>query len=448
MYAKIKTTDEGADMPTFSDQLPASPTAFICDVLKGAKTPEQADSLFLGATATLSACLPNVYGIYDGLEVYSNLFLFVTANAAGGKGHMDLCKKLVDPIQKEMEAQFEDEFEDYEEQMNQYRMGITDEEPDEPIPSSLYIPANSSATAFCQALANNGGAGLVFETEGDTLSTVLATGFGQFSDVLRKAFHHETISYKRRKGNEFVRIETPRISLLLAGTPNQLHRLLPSSENGLFSRFMLYKMNSRLIWHNVFLDSDKVLVSGFESLGESFMKLYERLKFRHSRIQVVLAPEQIDEFNAFFTTAQNDLAGRFGEAIVSSVRRMGLILFRICMVLTVLRAYEEDRLADQLVCTDDDFKIGFCIAKVLLRHTTSIYMSTKNDAIDFKCYDDPIGQRDRLYPLLPDEFNTKDAMSIANYNGIPAKSCERYLGQWVKSGQIVRTGRGQYSKLD
>jgi hypothetical protein len=164
-----------------------------------------------------------------------------------------------------MEKKFEDEYEEYEELMLQYRLGQIEEKPDEPIPSYLYIPANSSATAFCQALANNCGTGLVFETEGDTLSTVLASGFGQFSDVLRKAFHHETVSYKRRTGNEYVKIEGPKLSIVLAGTSNQLHRLLPSSENGLFSRFMFYKMNSQLVWHNVFQDSDQRLVSDFEA---------------------------------------------------------------------------------------------------------------------------------------------------------------------------------------
>lgn len=448
MTENFKKLDEGVDMPTFSDNLQAIPSPFICEVLKGAKTPEQTDSLFLGAVTTMSACLPNVYGIYDGLEVYPNLYLFTTADAACGKGHMNLCRKLVDPIQKEMEKKFEDEYGEYEELLYQYRLGIIDEKPEEPIPCYLYIPANSSATAFCQALANNCGTGVIFETEGDTLSTVLASGFGQFSDVLRKAFHHEPVSYKRRTGNEYVKIENPRLSIVLAGTPNQLHRLLPSSENGLFSRFMFYKMNSRLIWHDVFLDSDKSLVSKFESLGERFLKLYEWLKVHNGRIQVVLAPGQIDEFNAFFTTAQNDLAGRFGNGIVSSVRRMGLILFRICMVLTVLRAYENDQLADQLVCSDADFKIGFDTVKVLLRHTASIYMSTKNDVTNFKCYDDPIGQRDKLYQLLPDVFNTQQAIFIAHGNGIPGKSCERYLTQWVRGGQIVRIGRGQYSKLD
>ncbi len=438
--------DEGMEMPTFSDDLPAAPTAFISEVLKVAKTPEQADSLFLGAVATTSACFPNVYGVYDGLEVNANLFLMVTATAACGKGYLNLCRKLVEPIQRTLEKQFEDEYEEYEELMLQHHLGQIEEKPEEPIPSSLYIPANSSATAFCKALANNYGTGLVFETEGDTLSTVLASGFGQFSDVLRKAFHHETISYKRRTGNEYVKIENPRLSMVLAGTPNQLHRLFPSSENGLFSRFMFYKMNSQLVWHNVFQDSDQRLVSDFEALGERFLKLYERLKVHNGRIQVVLAPGQIDEFNAFFTTAQNDLAGRFGEGIVSSVRRMGLILFRICMVLTVLRAYENNRLADQLVCSDEDFKIAFCATKTLLRHTASIYMSTKNDATSFRCYDDPIGQRDKLYQLLPDEFNTQQAIYIAHSNGIPGKSCERYLTQWVRSGQIVRIGRGQYSK--
>ena len=68
----------------------------------------------------------------------------------------------------------------------------------------LFIPANNSATGVFQLLSENDGSGLIFETEGDTLSHSFKSDYGNFSDGLRKASHHEPISFFRRKDNEYV----------------------------------------------------------------------------------------------------------------------------------------------------------------------------------------------------------------------------------------------------
>ena len=81
------------------------------------------------------------------------------------------------------------------------------------------MPANSSATAMCQTLFENDGVGLMFETEGYTLASTFKSEHGNYSDALRKAFHHESISYNRRKDREFVELKTPRLSAVLSGTP-------------------------------------------------------------------------------------------------------------------------------------------------------------------------------------------------------------------------------------
>jgi len=125
------------------------------------------------------------------------------------------------------------------------------DEPQEPPMLALLMPANSSATAFFQILNDNNGAGLMFETEGDTLAQTFKSEHGNFSDGFRKAFHHETISYLRRKDREFVELENPRLSALLSGTPKQFSALIPNAENGLFSRFIFYFMNIKRISRKV-----------------------------------------------------------------------------------------------------------------------------------------------------------------------------------------------------
>ena len=105
---------------------------------------------------------------------------------------------------------------------------------------TLIIPANSSASSLISILHDNDGIGLLFETEGDTLSQTLKSEHGNYSDLLRKAFHHETISMSRRKDREYLEIDNPRVSVVLAGTPEQVRHLIPDAENGLLSRFIFY----------------------------------------------------------------------------------------------------------------------------------------------------------------------------------------------------------------
>ena len=79
---------------------------------------------------------------------------------------------------------------------------------------------------------------LIHESEADTLSKMFSQEWGDFSDVLRKAFHGERLSLSRDSDDEFMEIESPKLSVVLSGTRNQITPLLKSRENGLFSRFI------------------------------------------------------------------------------------------------------------------------------------------------------------------------------------------------------------------
>ncbi|MBP6356234.1 MAG: DUF3987 domain-containing protein, partial [Paludibacter sp.] len=197
-------------------------------------SPEDKDILLLGSLVSMSSCLPNIYGVYAEREVFANLFLFVTAQASAGKGRLTLCRKLVEPIHKALREQNRAEFEIYQRELTEYAAAKGDkvnmEKPQEPTLKMLVIPANNSATGLFQILNDNKGKGLIFETEGDTLAQTFKSEHGNYSDGFRKAFHHETITYNRRKDREFVEIDMPRLSALLSGTPKQVSALIPNAE--------------------------------------------------------------------------------------------------------------------------------------------------------------------------------------------------------------------------
>ena len=138
---------------------------------------------------------------------------------------------------------------------------------------------------------------------GNTKLCEIKSEHGNYSDGFRKAFHHETISYLRRKDREFVELENPRLSALLSGTPKQVSALIPNAENGLFSRFIFYFMNIKPVWKDVFANSgDQTLDLYFKDLGEYFLCFHNQLK-QQQEMRFCLTASQQQVFNAYFAQA-------------------------------------------------------------------------------------------------------------------------------------------------
>lgn len=199
---------------------------------------------------------------------------------------------------------------------------------------------NNSSTGAYQLLGHSDGRGLIFETEVETLAQAFKSDYGNYSDVFRKAYHHETIFYYRRTDREYVDIENPCLSAVLSGTPQQVAALIPSAENGLFSRFMFYSMNVRQVWKNVFESAaDNGLEVYFDDLGNEFYALYGNL-MRNPDIKFTLTEEQKMKFNELFAEIQTMYISLKGLDHMGSVRRPGFIAFRLAMILSALRILE------------------------------------------------------------------------------------------------------------
>lgn len=434
-------------MPSFYNDVKDYLPDFLKKIAGNAISDEDADLLILGTLTAVSACLPNIFGIYAGREVFPNLFLFVTAQASAGKGRLSLCRRIVEPIHRQLREQYAAEMEQYRRLQIEYAMNKKDpdaEMPQEPPLKTLFIPANSSSTAVYQVLNANKGVGLIFETEGDTLANTFKSDFGNFSDGFRKAFHHETISYNRRKDKEFVELEKPRMSALLSGTPRQILSLIPDTENGLFSRFLFYCLNIRIVWNDVFAVQEETLDSHFENYGREFYDLYRLLKIS-SPIRFALTAPQQAEFHSFFEQIQGEYSSVFGLDFVASVRRLGLITFRIAMIISSLRILENGHFPNIMLCDDNDFQTAKIMVRTLLKHTAKVYQTLP--AIDDETLKNSKNQaKNNYYQSLPPDFDKQTALNIASSLNIPKTTAERYLKQWCLSAQLNHVKHGMYSK--
>ena len=410
-------------------------------------SPEDKDILLLGSLVSMSSCLPNIYGVYAEREVFANLFLFVTAQASAGKGRLTLCRKLVEPIHKALREQNKAEFEIYQRELSEYAAAKGDkvnmEKPQEPTLKMLVIPANNSATGLFQILNDNKGKGLIFETEGDTLALTFKSEHGNYSDGFRKAFHHETITYNRRKDREFVEIDMPRLSALLSGTPRQVSTLIPNAENGLFSRFIFYFMNIRYEWKDVFAgESGQTLDHYFDHLGAQFHELHKCLESQGKPMRFCLTVTQQQLFNSYFEQTQIQYIELCGEDYIGTIRRLGLITFRIAMILTALRIMDNGELRSPLVCSDTDFNIAMEIVKVLVQHAAHVFQQLPTDTA---AKVQP-NQKQQFLNMLPAEFDRQTYLSVADKLKIPAKTAEKQIARFAKTGLINHFAQNQYRK--
>ena len=432
--------------------LPSIPTkvynnipTFLQQIVEPSSSNEERDILLLGALTAFSACFPKLFGIYDQRKVFSNLYLFVTAPASAGKGRLNQIKNLVNPVHKQKREQAKILKQQHQVEMATYNMnkGKNEnlEKPSKPPESMLFIPANNSVTGVYQLISDNEGRGLIFETEGDTLAQAFKSDYGNYSDGFRKAFHHETISYYRRTDREYVDIERPCLSTVLSGTPKQIQTLVPNAENGLFSRFMFYYMNIKPTWKNVFqTDTNIGLDEYYDQLGKEFFQLYKTLKNNPS-IEVRLTKEQQQKFNHFFEKLQTKYLNLQPEEYIATIRRLGLIAFRIMMIFSVFRIMEDGDVNTIRQCEDEDFNNAISIIVTLVNHSSKVF----NDLPIEPKTQKRLNKKERFLNELSAKFTRQEYLNIADKFSIPHKTAEGYITSFVKANLIHRDALNCYT---
>lgn len=432
-------------LPTIPTTVYNNIPTFLQQVIQPSSSNEERDILLLGALTAFSACFPKLFGVYDQSKVFSNLYLFVTAPASAGKGRLNQIKNLVNPVHKQQREQSKILKQQHQVEMATYNMNKgkseTLEKPSKPPERMLFIPANNSVTGVYQLISDNEGRGLIFETEGDTLAQAFKSDYGNYSDGFRKAFHHETISYYRRTDREYVDIEKPCLSTVLSGTPKQIQALVPSAENGLFSRFMFYYMNIKPTWKNVFqTDTTNGLDEYYDQLGKEFFGLYKTLK-NNPDIEVRLSIEQQQKFNVFFEKLQTKYLNLQPDDYIATVRRLGLIAFRIIMLFSVFRIMEDGDVNQVRYCEDIDFENALEMISVLVKHSSKVFNDLPIEQKEVK----RANRKERFLEALPYQFSRQDYLNIADKNKIPHKTAEGYITKFVDAGLIHREAHNNYT---
>lgn len=408
------------------------------------------DVFFTGAIAILSGCLPKVTGIYHQERVHPHLFTFIIAPAASGKGVLKNAKRLADKYHqqvlaasRESQTRHEAELADYKLLLNKRRKG--DPPPEKPVTPPfriVFIPADSSHARMIEHLQNNGGQGIICETEADTMSGAKKQDWGDYSPALRSAFHHEKITLTRKTNNEYIEINDPRLAVALSGTPAQAPRLIASAEDGLFSRFLFYAFKNELVWQDPSPNNQTIVYNDhFDQLADDVLAMIGFLELSPTEVQ--LSPQQWQQLNTAFAGILADVATFTGEDAAGVVFRLGLVLFRLCMIFTAMRKAENAEITPTMYCADQDFQNALAIVQTYLQHSLLMFnnLPKKSEATQFKKGD----SKRKFFEALPQGFSRQQAVETAKLFQLSARTVDEILHN-ATGKTLYKLKAGSYQK--
>ncbi|MCQ2313108.1 MAG: DUF3987 domain-containing protein [Paludibacteraceae bacterium] len=406
------------------------------DLLSVAHTTEQKDMLLMSSLTTLSTVMNSVYFRYGttGKRYYPELMTFIMAGAASGKGIAELSKRLVEKVHED---------------------------------TPLIIAGDSTYPAFYQQLLDQDGCGLLFETEGSVITDIWKGGAMSYNTALRKAAEHETLS-KNRLNSGQTEIACPKVGMMLTGTFSQFKALVPSVENGFFSRLMTVVVREHQDFDgSVFQPSEegKEVEALVERLAMQVKRMAERLEDGTTCLQDGAKHLQVrGEIEFRLTAEQASLLGQvmekeykeyvrvLGDGFHASVVRNGINVMRIAAILTALRhcsslsSTNVSDISESLTCSEADFQTAMVIGTKLLLHAADAYNQIA--AADREAVPTIKGsyQKNTFFVSLPNSFSTGECLSIADKMGISERSTKRWLSQWAEQGQLTHT-HGVYEKI-
>lgn len=405
------------------EQLPA----ILQPVMALAQSEAEKDMLLLSLLTAAGSCMPKLYFRYGltGKKYYPNLQCFIVGSAACGKGIANLALEFVRQV-------------------------------DEAMP--LVIPGDSSYPGFYRRLQSQDGRGYIHESEGSVITDVWRSTVTSYNTALRKAAEHEPIT--RNRANDTSSIPHPQLSVLLTGTFSQYRTLVPSIENGYFSRLLTLIVNDQQPFSSKYVEPAEATSNVLPAAAQQLFELFKCLYSSHP-IEFSLTSEQRTRLGQHLQTAYPALISQLGSNFHSVVLRMAVQIERIAMILTALRKGSELSLREvneggesdsprkeerTWMCSDTDYQMAELIGNKLILHMAAAYRMIKGKEEVAVPKVEVLDQRRMLLSLLPEEFETKTLVDEAKAQGLTERTAFRWNDDWMRMGEVVKIRHGVYRK--
>lgn len=416
-----------------------------------------------GFLSLLGAILKGYSVIHKNQRYYTNLFVIVAAPFASGKGVLNVIRNIGNKLHKRLLAISAQRYRQYKSDLEAYKKGEISEEPEEPILPRLFLPGDMSAAGCKEQLYNSGGMGMMFDTEADTISSTLSMEWGDYSVLLRKGLSNEGIEFVRK--NVSREIEKPFLSGLISGTIGALLRLIPNSENGLFSRLIYYTFykkpkfapdafDYKLVNQND--EQEKELAE----LVEDVYFYFEDLEEKKLKIDFFWEESYQEKLITIFKDWLNSHIAIIGEDGSRVLFRLANLASRIAAILTIFRLMEKNEDVNprnldflfekkenvMVTCIESDFEITCHLMDIIRQHTMHLFENLQKESENKPLKALKTQQLDFWY-ILPQEFQRKEAVSIGGAKGVMPRTVDKYLKIFYDQKLVEKDEKGNYTKL-
>lgn len=401
--------------------------AMIQPIMSLAQSDAERDMLLLSLLTAAGSCMPNLYFRYGltGKRYYPNLQCFIVGSAACGKGIANLALELVSKVHEV---------------------------------APLVIAGDSSYPGFYKQLERQNGRGYIHESEGSVITDVWRSSVTNYNTALRKAAEHEPIT--RNRANNSSSITCPQLSVLLTGTFSQYKALVPSIENGYFSRLLTLIVNDQQAFSSRYVEP----ASGSNGvMGTAAQQLYDLCQalYKSRSMEFSLTAEQRARLGQHLETAYPALMQLLGDNFHSVVLRMAVHIERIAMILTAMRSESGESYSPEteersrivsgttnkaFLCCDEDYETAEMIGNKLILHMAAAYRMIKGAEEVSVPKVQPLDQRKMLLSLLPEEYEVQNLVTEAKSQGLSYRTATRWNEGWMEEGLVIKVRHGVYRK--
>lgn len=390
------------------------------------------DVVFLSSLTSLSACFPRVsFKRNDGKVYFPNLNCLIIAPSASNKSYSIHGKQIIQSLLD----QFKSVHKTSNTKSNEIKKAL---ESYTDFNGNFLIPGNNSYAGIINCLKRNNGIGVIHESEADVIGDNLSKEWGDYSTLIRNSFEHETISSYRVKDKKTTIIDNPRLSIHLTGTPDQVSKLIPSTNNGLFSRFIYYTYENELNWNNPFAPisepmslHDKMCILSSNTLDFIANRILSDLEFH-------LSVTDLKKMNKFYSDIIDKLKRSQTDLDTSFLLRSTTNLLRIASILSLFRMEKKE--TSKAIINSTDFDTALAIIKVSLDHSILMMKQIQSNSSNSQ------NSVQQIYDRLDEKFSTEDAKHAFILGNKSERTMYNYLAKWEKEGLIVNSEKGIYFK--
>jgi hypothetical protein len=179
----------------------------------------------------------------------------------------------------------------------------------------------------------------------------------------------------------------------------------------------------------------------FEGKSSDVLKIYQH--FSRVKYEFDLTSAQWEALDSQFEEWLSELTTFIHKDTASVVKRLGLIQFRIAMVLSILRHYETNSEGTEIICSDRDFKTAQILSDVYLNHSLTMFFKLPRESSQ------EINRKIKLfYDALPEgiEITREKAVEIGIGLTIRERTVGKYLHKLVAGKFLTQPGYGKYLK--